>query len=207
MTRSASTLRVAAFAPCTLAEGPHLRAAVWVQGCTLACPGCCNPELFPRDGGDAIEVESLARALADARREHGIEGLTVLGGEPLQQTAAVAELGGRARAVGLGVIVFTGYTLAQARRRAGFDALWAVTDSLVDGPFDATRREPDPGAGGRRFVGSRNQTLHHRTARYADPALWRGGEVIELRIDAALRVSAHGRPEAVRRFVAAFRRP
>jgi anaerobic ribonucleoside-triphosphate reductase activating protein len=41
------SLQVAYSVACTEAEGPFRRHALWLQGCTLACPGCCNPELFP----------------------------------------------------------------------------------------------------------------------------------------------------------------
>ena len=53
-------LRVAHCVACTGAEGPGLRCAVWVQGCTLACPGCCNPELFAAAGGAVVGVAELA---------------------------------------------------------------------------------------------------------------------------------------------------
>ncbi len=43
---SEPALRLGAVLDETLAEGPGLRFAVWVQGCSLRCPGCCNPHLF-----------------------------------------------------------------------------------------------------------------------------------------------------------------
>ena len=86
------TLRVAHRIACSEAEGPHRRYAVWVQGCTLACPGCCNPELFPAAGGLEVPVATIVEELAAARRIHAIEGLTVLGGEPLEQAAFVGAL-------------------------------------------------------------------------------------------------------------------
>lgn len=196
MSEGTVTLRVAAAVPCTAAEGPFLRFALWVQGCSLRCPGCCNPELFAAEGGARVAVERLAAELRAARDAHALEGLSVLGGEPGEQADAVAALCREARALGLGVLLFSGYTHAELAARPGGGALLAAVDTLVDGRFDARRREP---AEGRRFVGSTNQRLVHLTPRYAEPALWRGPAGVELRIGREGELSAHGAPELVRR--------
>jgi anaerobic ribonucleoside-triphosphate reductase activating protein len=196
-------LRVAARVRKTTAEGPFPRYALWVQGCSLRCPGCCNPELFSRDGGALYDVTALARDIGDAAERLGIEGLSVLGGEPLDQLSAVAALCQAVAGRGIGVIVFTGYSWAEARAQPGFRALWASVDTLVDGRFDARDLEP---AGGRRFLGSRNQQIWHRTARYEDPGLWRGDNHAELRIGADGTVSVHGFPPAARRLARALAR-
>ena len=44
-------MRVAQIVERTEVEGPGLRTAIWVQGCTLNCPGCCNQEFLPHGGG------------------------------------------------------------------------------------------------------------------------------------------------------------
>jgi anaerobic ribonucleoside-triphosphate reductase activating protein len=94
------------------------------------------------------------------------------------------------------VIVFTGRTLAELAALTGGAALLATVDTLIDGRFEARRREP---AGGRRFVGSRNQRIVHLTARYADPALWRGPAGIELQIAGDGQMALHGAPALTRR--------
>jgi anaerobic ribonucleoside-triphosphate reductase activating protein len=170
-------LEVAARVACTEAEGPRRRFALWVQGCSLACPGCCNPEFFSKGAGETIAVDALARELARAREAFALDGLTVLGGEPFEQPQAVAALCRSARALGLGVLVFTGFTLAELRARPDAAELLAAVDTLVDGRFDARRREP---VGGRRWIGSTNQQIVHITERYADPSLWRGANHVEL---------------------------
>ncbi len=198
----ALTLQVAHRITCSEAEGPHRRYALWVQGCTLACPGCCNPELFPAAGGVRVTVAALVEELVAARRTHGIEGLTVLGGEPLEQLAAVTALCVAARGMGLGVLVFTGHTLAELEARVGGAALLAHIDTLIDGRFEAGRRDTE-----RRFIGSGNQRLIHRSARYADPALWRGAGGVELQWAADGRLSVHGEPGLARRVALALARP
>jgi len=184
-------LRLAKIIPRTSVEGPHERCAVWVAGCDLACPGCCNPELFDPSAG----TPTAPGAVLDAATDAGVEGITILGGEPLQQVEPVATLLEGAQSRGLGTIVFSGYTLERARSLPGFSRLWASLDTLVDGPFDARRPER-----ARRFIGSTNQGLHHRTERYADPSLWRGPTRIEVRIDASGAIEMHGMPRPVARF-------
>lgn len=160
-------LEIAGVAAHTEAEGPGLRFAVWVQGCSLACPGCCNPQMFAKGGGRAIEIDALDAEIATAQSRHGIEGITILGGEPLQQIDAVAELCAKVSLRSLGVIVFTGYTLDEARALPGFPHLWRNLDTLVDGRFAAKH-----GDRSRRVIGSSNQRLVHRTGRYATDDQW-----------------------------------
>ena len=195
-------LRCAGWVPCTGAEGPHLRFALWVQGCTLACPGCCNPELWSEAGGRDVAVATLVEAVIAARREHGIEGVTIVGGEPLEQMGGVAAFARGVRDHGLGVVVFTGYTLAEAQARPGFAALWSAIDTLVDGRFEARARERT-----RRFVGSTNQAILHRTSRYADAALWQGEATAELVRTGDGRLRIVGDPAVARTLLRALEVP
>lgn len=173
-------LRVAQTIPDTEAEGPGRRFAVWVQGCSLRCPGCCNPELFTGQGGRDVDPSSLAREVLSAP---GVEGLSMLGGEPFEQAEAVAELCAAVKAGGKTVMVYSGYTLeelrAKAEREPGVQALLDATDLLLDGRYDA--RLPEAA---RRWVGSTNQRLHFFTDAYRpdDPRFW-SSNTVELRLE------------------------
>ncbi|MBK8262212.1 MAG: radical SAM protein [Nannocystis sp.] len=198
--RPPSQLRVAYQAPLTAAEGPHRRYALWLAGCSLRCPGCCNPELFDPASGAPHRVDALADVILAAKARHDLEGVTVLGGEPLDQQGPLTHLLTLLSGQGLGVILFSGYTHAEARRRPGFDRLAAVVDTLIDGRFDAARREPE--AGGRRWIGSTNQQKIHLTPRYADPALWTGEDHLELTLDPDRdALTLHGHPQLARRLL------
>src|SRR4051794_12274500 len=136
------TLQVAQIVPCTEAEGPGRRFALWFQGCPLRCPGCCNPEFIPFEGGESVRLADVLAAVDEARGQ-GIEGITLLGGEPLAHAAGAAALAEAVRHRGLSVMVFSGYTIEEARgmRDPQVDALLAHTDILVDGPY--VRELPD----------------------------------------------------------------
>ena len=173
------TLQVAQNVPCTEAEGPGRRVALWFQGCPLRCPGCCNPEFIPFAGGEAMTLADVLRQLDDARGQ-GIEGITLLGGEPLAHAAGSAALARAARERGLTVMVFSGYTIEDARAKADPDveAVLAHTDILVDGPY--VREHPDAT---RRWVGSTNQRIHFLSDRYrADDPCWRERNTLEIRV-------------------------
>lgn len=182
-------LRVATIVDDTEAEGPGRRFALWVQGCTIRCPSCCNPEMFVADGGSAMAVDEVVARLS---RVPEIEGISVLGGEPFEQAEGVAAVARAARARGLTVMVYSGYTLdelrAQARTRPPVDELIAACDLLVDGRYDRTKPEPAPPIG-RRWLGSTNQVMHFLTTAYAanDPQMheantvevhWRDGRLV-----------------------------
>jgi anaerobic ribonucleoside-triphosphate reductase activating protein len=174
------TLQVAQTIACTEAEGPGRRFALWFQGCPLRCPGCCNPEMLPFTGGQARPLTDLLSELRSARDGHAVEGITLLGGEPLAHAAGAAALARGAHALGLSVMVFSGYTLAEARALPdpAVADLLALTDILVDGPY--LRDRPDTE---RRWIGSTNQRIHFLTDRYrADDPCWRQPNTLEIRL-------------------------
>lgn len=189
-------LRVAQVVPSTEAEGPGRRFALWFQGCPLRCPECCNPEMLPFTGGEERTVASVVDELAQAQRHASIEGITLLGGEPLAHAAGGAILAREARNLGLSVMIFSGYTLAEAKALPdpAVADLLGVTDILVDGPY---RRElPDTQ---RRWVGSTNQQIHFLTDRYRqDDPCWRRRNTLEIRLTpSALTVNGFPAPRAV----------
>ena len=165
---------VAQIVACTEAEGPGKRFALWFQGCPLRCPGCCNPEFLPFTGGDPRTVESLIAELKQAQTEHGIEGITLLGGEPFAHAESAAALARAARGLGLSVMVFTGYTREQLTPS---EPLLSLTDILVDGPY--IREQPDSE---RRWIGSTNQRIHFLTDRYRFDDQWRKRNTLEIRV-------------------------
>jgi anaerobic ribonucleoside-triphosphate reductase activating protein len=176
---SAPLLQVAQIVPSTEAEGPGRRFALWFQGCPLRCPGCCNPEMLPFAGGQTLAVAEVLEQVRAAVEAHAVEGVTLLGGEPLAHAAGAAALAAAVQQLGLTVMVFTGYTLAEARELPdpAVRDLLAQTDLLVDGPY--RRESPEPR---RRWIGSANQQVHFLTNRYrADDPCWQRPNTLELR--------------------------
>ena len=156
-------ISVARVVPVTHAEGPGARFAVWVQGCSIRCPGCFNPQYWGTRGGTALTAKQLMQQVP----YEGVEGITLLGGEPFEQAAALADFAELVQSRGLSVMAFTGYTLSQLRERVaagdvGTSKLLEHTDLLIDGPYVSGETDDV-----RPWVGSRNQGFHTLTDRYS----------------------------------------
>ena len=151
-------LRLHAVEPRSRANGPGARFVVWLQGCSLGCPGCFNPTTHSTEGGQLVEVDDL---VAQVRATRGIEGVSLSGGEPMQQPEASAALLDAARALGLSTLAFSGYTIEEARALPGGPEVLARLDVLIDGRYVAGERL----ATGLR--GSANQRIQLLTSRYS----------------------------------------
>lgn len=155
----AESLRLHHWLPSSRANGPGTRAVLWTQGCSLNCLGCFNPRTHSFGGGEQVPVDEVfARlvALGD-----GIEGVTVSGGEPLQQRPALLSLLRRVRAESaLSVLVFTGFTREETCRFPEANDLFACVDVLIAGRYDQDRRLAVS------LIGSSNKTVHFLTNRY-----------------------------------------
>ena len=96
-------IRVHDVLPRSSIYGPGERWVLWVQGCTLGCKGCWNVETWSRRTGTERTVASLVSELEAAASAGDLEGISLLGGEPLQQAEPVLELIHAAREMGLSV--------------------------------------------------------------------------------------------------------
>jgi anaerobic ribonucleoside-triphosphate reductase activating protein len=179
--------------PRSAANGPGLRFVIWSQGCTLACPGCFNPATHPRDDGEPATAEELA---AQVLNQAGIDGVTLTGGEPLEQPAAVARFcdligaGG-----GLGIVILTGFTRQEITADPARERAVARADMVLAGRYNARRHL---GSGLR---GSDNKEYWARTGRYS-PADFTTAADVELIVSPDGSVTVTGMPRATERLTA-----
>ena len=183
---SSDHLRLHRFLPSSRANGPGPRAVVWVQGCSLACPGCYNPATHAHAGGEVASVHDIFEritALSDS-----IQGVTISGGEPLQQLRPVLRLLRRLRAeTPLSVLMFSGYRWDEIRRMPDANELLSCLDVLIAGRYDDRLRVA------KSLRGSSNKTVHFLTPRYgpadleqvppAEVIITAAGEVVMSGID------------------------
>lgn len=137
------------------ANGPGARFVIWLQGCSLGCPGCFNPTTHDGAGGDDVAVDDLVARL------RGVDGLTLSGGEPMEQPEAALALLRGARALKLSTLMFSGFTIEEARARPLGAEILAELDVLIDGRYRSRERH---GAGLR---GSANQRIWCLTDRHS----------------------------------------
>ena len=190
MTNDDDILQVAHIVPATEAEGPGTRFALWFQGCPLRCPGCCNPEMLPFEGGAPQRLADIIDAMRVALRD-GIEGITLLGGEPFAHAAVASRLADAAHDLDLSVMAFTGYLLEELTASAdpAVHRLLERIDILVDGPY--VRELPETT---RRWIGSSNQRVHFLGNRCsADDPRWQAPNTLEVRLEAGV-VTVNGFP-------------
>jgi anaerobic ribonucleoside-triphosphate reductase activating protein len=156
-------VNLASWLPCTESEGPGKRAALWVQGCDKRCIGCCNPHYLKLVEREIISAKTIEQRLIQAQKDFDIEGITLLGGEPLLQAQGLSVIAKCAQTIGLSVMVFSGYTYEELldMKLLGADQLLANTDVFVDGVYDAQQPETV-----RNWVGSVNQRFHYLSTRY-----------------------------------------
>lgn len=115
-------------------NGPGIRVSLWTQGCSFNCPGCHNKQIQDFDGGIEL-TEEMIDELIQAINQPYIEGLSILGGEPLQQVPF--ELYCLCKKVkeetGKSIWIWTGYRYENIEEKKV--PVMMYTDVFVDGPF------------------------------------------------------------------------
>lgn len=139
----------------SIVDGPGIRFVVFAQGCPHHCPGCQNPQTWPFENGKGASPETV---LTEMRKNPLLAGLTLSGGEPFRQCAAMADLAESAKQAGYSVWAYTGYTWEELRARTAKEPdvtrLLRTLDVLVDGRFEQDKMSYDL-----LYKGSSNQRL------------------------------------------------
>lgn len=180
-------LEIHSCVPQSQTEGPGLRFTIWVQGCSIRCEGCANIHMWEHGYGHLVDVNSLTEMI---RETGGIEGVTVVGGEPFDQAEPLALLAKEVQRFGLGVIVFTGniYEELLSNGSTHDHALLEYTDMLIDGPFQKEFVTYDLP-----WVGSGNQRYIHLSNRYSQFDLCEISNHLEIRFDAEkMKITING---------------
>lgn len=148
-----STIRIAGTVNDSITDGPGIRYTIFTQGCPHHCPGCHNPQTWDFAGGVDVTCDQL---LAEITANPLLRGVTLSGGEPLAQAAAIIPLAQQIRALGLELAIYTGYTFEQLLQMndPAIMQLLALADTLIDGPFVLAERNLELN-----FRGSNNQRI------------------------------------------------
>ena len=144
------------------ANGPGVRAVVWVQGCTIGCAGCYSAPTHPHSANSLVEPSEVVEWILSIP---DIEGITISGGEPFEQAAALVDIISQMKRVRpeLTVFIFSGHeyqTLLQSEEKSVRELI-QHSDMLSTGPYIAKLRNQ-----GLLWRGSSNQELHYITQRY-----------------------------------------
>lgn len=144
--------------------GPGRRIGIWLQGCSIGCKGCLSRDTWARDAGKDMSIASLL-AWCEEVSGGAPDGITLSGGEPFEQPAALAELvrglaqWRKKKGLDFDVLCYSGYPLARLRRDHA--ALLAQLDGVISEPFVDAQPSAHP------WFGSANQKLTALSARGA----------------------------------------
>ena len=136
----------------SIVDGPGLRMVLWTQGCPHHCPNCHNPQTHDPNGGVSVDVTRIIEEMKQIRLQ---SGLTLSGGEPFDQSAALIPIAVFAKEeMKHNVWAYSGYTFEELLCDKEKKALLEHIDVLVDGRFIEAQKDYRL-----RFKGSKNQRI------------------------------------------------
>ena len=178
-------IRINSYIPVTDVEGVGTRFAIWVQGCSIHCDGCANSHMWDFEGGTLYDISEIIDLIISYKDK--IEGITLLGGEPLAQIKPITEISKAVQEYGLSVILFTGYDYPLIKDRKEVQELTNYVDILIDGKYEKDKTDYS-----RAWVGSSNQNYYFLTDRYNESVISECKNKIEIRISTDNKVIITG---------------
>lgn len=166
--------------------GPGQRFVIWVQGCSIHCIGCWNKEMWSFKIKNDISVSDLMERISN--EADTIEGITLLGGEPLDQFKEIVELMNDCKNIRLSTMLFTGYEMTEISEK-GMSSIKDLTDILITGRYDESKRTFN-----HQWIGSTNQIIHFLTERYSNFANV-NANYVEISIDDFGKIETYGFPD------------
>ena len=133
--------------------GPGKRLLLFTQGCSLRCQGCTNQHLWEFGKGIDVTIEEILNQC------NGLDGITLHGGEPLDQTDVLVELIRKLKQQGKTVILFTGYIFKELNKVQ--KQAWLSSDMVISGRYEERNRNIYL-----QFRGSTNQRIYTHQGKY-----------------------------------------
>lgn len=138
-----------------IANGLGIRTSLFVTGCTHKCYNCFNEDYQNFKAGKEWTDEDLA-TLLEYLSDDNVDGLTLLGGEPMQNIQGLLPVVAKVRETvpQKTIWVYSGYTFDEILKLNGGEELLSYCDVLVDGRYEDELRDP-----ALQFRGSANQRI------------------------------------------------
>lgn len=150
------------------------RIGVWLQGCSIRCPGCVSADTWATGRGETT-LKSLMALLAPWFAS--ADGITVTGGEPFEQPSALEALLSAAREHLNGdILVYSGHSWENLAPI--LEPFRGLIDVLISDPFDPSAGQSRP------LRGSDNQRMHL----LSDLGRERYEALVDLKLDDRTRV-------------------
>lgn len=142
-----------------IANGPGIRVSLFVSGCNHHCKGCFNSEAWDFNYGNSFTKDTIEEIITALDKSY-IEGLSLLGGEPLEEVnqPSVLELilEVKAKLPNKTIWLYSGFTYEEINnmKTTEIKNILQNIDVLVDGKFIIDLYDP-----ALFFRGSSNQRI------------------------------------------------
>ena len=139
-----------------VANGPGVRASIFVSGCKFNCKGCFNKEAQDFNYGN-IYTKEVENKFMEYVLDDNVKGISILGGEPLMQTIDDSLLNLLKRIkkeTNKEIWMWTGFIYETAILDEKRKEILNYVDVLVDGQFDESKKVLNL-----KFRGSTNQRI------------------------------------------------
>ena len=146
--------------------GPGKRLLLFTQGCSLRCKGCTNQHLWKFGEGIDVTADEIVNQCND------LDGVTLHGGEPLDQANVLVELINKIKRQGKTVILFTGYMFKELNKVQ--KQAWLSSDIVISGRYEEQKRNIYL-----QFRGSTNQKVFTHKGKYKDYKI-RDGQTVAI---------------------------
>ncbi|WP_405169445.1 anaerobic ribonucleoside-triphosphate reductase activating protein [Paenibacillus sp. FSL H3-0286] len=125
-------------------NGRGIRHSLYTSGCLHHCKGCFNASIWNFNYGTPFTKEYEERIIKDLKIDYvKIQGLSILGGEPLQNVEGLLPLLKRVKreCKEKDIWIWTGFTFEEIYRDEKMKELISYCDVLIDGKFVLEQRD------------------------------------------------------------------
>lgn len=136
-----------------VANGFGIRVSIFCTGCTHKCPGCFN-ELYQDFNYGKKWTQEQTDLVVEYMKDPAVKGLTLLGGEPFQNTWLVDVIREVKKQTNKEIWAYSGYIYDKLIQDEDRLEMLKECDILVDGPFIQELKDLKL-----RFRGSSNQRV------------------------------------------------
>lgn len=118
-----------------IANGLGIRSSLFVSGCRHHCPGCFNEDYQDFKYGKPWD-EAAEELFMSYVKDPNVHGVSILGGEPMQQDASLKNLLKRIKEeTGKSIWIYSGDVFENLLNHPEQKEVLQYCDVLVDGPF------------------------------------------------------------------------
>lgn len=139
-----------------ISNGLGVRVSIFFTGCHFHCKNCFNSKLWDFNSGKHFDLKARNLLFNYLSNEH-IKGLSILGGEPLDQGVELLNLIQKVKNKfqNKNIWLWTGYKILNNKLTTIQKAIISYCDFIVDGQFEESLKNPKL-----LFRGSSNQIIY-----------------------------------------------